>query len=220
MVKNKVFGIGLNKTGTTTLGICMKKLGYRHLSCKRSLLKLYRQGHVDQVLTYIDRFDSFEDWPYPLMYRELWARYGDSARYILTTRLSSKKWLRSIENQALYANPRKNCAKLAYGYHFVQNAPEAHLAFYEAHNAEVRKFFVELGRPDLLLELCWEKGHGWNELCDFLGEPIPDEPFPTANVTAHRRKSGYETANKTILWFCSVKRWLTDRRSSKRPYSG
>ena len=95
MGKTKVIGIGLNKTGTTTLGVCMRRLGYRHLSCRRDLLKLYRTGQVDKVMAYMDGFDSFEDWPYPLMYRELWERYGDSARYILTTRASTGVWLRS-----------------------------------------------------------------------------------------------------------------------------
>jgi hypothetical protein len=83
MARSKVFGIGLNKTGTTTLGCCFRKLGYRHLSVRPDLLKLYREGHVDQVMNYMDGFDSFEDWPYSLMYRELWARFGDSAHYIL-----------------------------------------------------------------------------------------------------------------------------------------
>lgn len=220
MAKSKVFGIGLNKTGTTTLGKCMKKLGYRHLSCRRDLLELYRNGHADQVMNYMDGFDSFEDWPYPLMYRDLWARFGGSARYILTTRSSSEKWLRSIENHALHTNPRANCRKLAYGYHYPQNAPEAYLAFYEAHNAEVRAFFAELGRTDLLLELSWEKGHSWDELCDFLCEPVPNEPLPTANVTANRRKSGYETANTVILWLSSVNRWLTGQRHPEPPHSG
>jgi len=218
MAKNKVFGIGLNKTGTTTLGVCMNKLGYRHLSCRRDLLKLYRRGHADQVMNYMDGFDSFDDWPYPLMYRELWARFGDSARYILTTRSSSEKWLRSLENHARRSNPLSNCRKLAYGYHYPQNAPEAHLAFYESHNAEVRAFFAELGQTDLLLEMCWEKGHGWDELCGFLGEPVPDEPMPMANVTATRAKSGYESVNGTLLRLTSVNRWLTGRRP-ERPHS-
>ncbi len=28
----KVFGIGLNKTGTTTLGLCLQHWGFRHKS--------------------------------------------------------------------------------------------------------------------------------------------------------------------------------------------
>ena len=31
----KVFGVGLQKTGTTTLGECFKMLGYKHLSYSR-----------------------------------------------------------------------------------------------------------------------------------------------------------------------------------------
>ena len=31
------------------------------------------------------------------------------------------------------------------------------------------------------ITLCWEKGDGWNELCEFLGVDVPDKPFPHLN---------------------------------------
>ena len=40
----------------------------------------------------------------------------------------------------------------------------------------VRAFF-----GSALIELCWERGDGWAELCRAIGEPAPDEPFPHAN---------------------------------------
>jgi hypothetical protein len=30
----------------------------------------------------------------------------------------------------------------------------------------------------------WEVGAGWEPLCEALGVPIPDEPFPRTNTTA------------------------------------
>jgi hypothetical protein len=38
------------------------------------------------------------------------------------------------------------------------------------------------GRPHDLLVVDWEAGHGWPELCRFLGRDVPDQPFPRENV--------------------------------------
>jgi len=46
---------------------------------------------------------------------------------------------------------------------------------YEGHYALVRK----VTPPERLLE--YELGSGWEPLCKFLGKPVPDVPFPTAN---------------------------------------
>lgn len=214
MTRIKVIGLGLNKTGTTTLGACLKVLGYNHFSPKpvarkgrpgvggnarRDLLRLYRRGKVGCVLDQMDRHDSFEDWPYPLMYREIWAHFGDKARYILTTRITPETWLRSLEAHSLFAHPIRNSRKLAYGYRYPQLAPEKHLEIYAAHNADVRQFFSDVGRPDLLLDLCWERGDGWPELCGFLDLPVPDMPLPRSNVTARRAETGYEPWNRLAV---------------------
>ena len=87
--KTKVFGLGLIKTGTTTLGVCLRHLGYNHQSNRRDLLIDVRHGEFGQLFEVCDQFDSFEDWPYPLIFRELYERYGDGARYILTVRASA-----------------------------------------------------------------------------------------------------------------------------------
>src|SRR5579859_2611094 len=101
----KIFGIGLNKTGTTTLGACLTRLGYRHGSCRRDLLIAYREGRLDEIFAETDRLDSFEDWPYPLIYRELFFRYGEGAKFILTRRATPRIWLRSLMRHALRTNP-------------------------------------------------------------------------------------------------------------------
>jgi hypothetical protein len=46
---------------------------------------------------------------------------------------------------------------------------------YRQHNAKVIKHFA--GSPSLLV-VDWEAGDGWQQLCEFLGKPIPDVPFP------------------------------------------
>jgi hypothetical protein len=53
---------------------------------------------------------------------------------------------------------------------------EAAIRGFEAHNARVRNE-VTPGRL-----LAWRVGDGWAPLCDALGVPVPDEPFPHTNT--------------------------------------
>ena len=177
----KVFGVGLNKTGTSTLGVCLQSLGYRHLSLRADLLAKFRLGHIEDVYAVIDEFESFEDWPYPLMYRELYDRYGDDARFILTTRIDPDTWFESLKSHSLRSDPNRHCRQLAYGFPYPHGLMKEHVAIYERHNAGVRRFFADKQKASLLLDVCWERGDGWNELCRFLDHPVPSIPFPHEN---------------------------------------
>lgn len=179
-VRMKVFGIGLNKTGTTTLNYCLRSLGYRHLTHNAKALTDWTQGRKDDVFALIDQYDSFDDWPYPLMYRELHARYPE-AKFILTVRRDAKSWLRSLKKHSLNTSPTRHHRKMAYGFDYPFGHEQHHIDFYHNHNASVKAFFEEKGEQDRLLTLCWENGDGWRELAPFLGVPEPDEAIPRAN---------------------------------------
>ncbi|WNO54745.1 sulfotransferase family protein [Stakelama saccharophila] len=177
-MKAKVFGIGLNKTGTTTLGQCLAQLGYRHMGYRPDLLRALYDGRTAEIFAEIDRYDSFEDWPYPLMYRELAVRYPD-AKFILTVRRDPDVWLKSLRRHSLRSRPFRHARKIAYGYNYPHSAPDAHRDIYCRHNREVCEY---LG--DRVRVLCWERGDGWPELCGYLGCDMPDELFPHANAAA------------------------------------
>lgn len=55
--------------------------------------------------------------------------------------------------------------------------PVVTAAGYERHNAEVRASV-----PAERLAL-YQPGDGWDPLCEALGVPVPDEPFPHVNST-------------------------------------
>jgi hypothetical protein len=198
--KQKVFGIGLNKTGTTTLGQCLVHLGYRHLSCRKDLLQKYRQGDIQAIKTELDNYDSFEDWPYPLMYRELFEFYPD-ARFILTTRLDAAAWLRSLMAHSLRSSPKEQCRSLAYGYEYPHGFEAEHLAIYDRHNAAVGTFFQHAGGENRLLKVCWERGDRWEQLCGFLGEPVPSTPFPRANAGAEQMATAGRVMDNRVRSF-------------------
>ena len=174
----KVFGIGLNKTGTSTLGVCFEQLGYRHMSSRSDIMSKYLYGDKEALYNLCDTYDAFEDWPYPLAYRDLFQRYGKRAKYILTLRKSPEVWLRSLKKHCLRAHPKNNGQMLAYGHSYPHGFEQQFLELYDRHQQEVIDFFKSNNASDRLIILNWENGDGWTELCAFLEVPVPECEFP------------------------------------------
>ena len=178
----KIFGIGLNKTGTTTLDKCGELLGYRVKGCDKGLLQDWRDGNVQRLDSVISRYELFQDWPWPLMYRYLDETYPGS-KFILTTRITDSAWLESLKKHSMRTK-LDHCRSLAYGYEYPHENKTSHIDQYNSHNANVRQYFSN--RSDDFLEICWEKGDGWSELCSFLNKEIPEAPLPHANRSLSR----------------------------------
>ena len=178
---HKVFGIGLNKTGTSSLKRALVTLGYNHCTMRGQMTHKFFNNSFGQIFKTVDEFDSFEDWPWPLMYRQVFERYGETARYILTRRHSAEAWLESLKAHALITNPDNNPRKRIFGFDYPHGAEAQHLDYYESHLVEVRRYFTQQGASHVLCEVCWEEGDGWQKICDFLEEPLPNAPFPHVN---------------------------------------
>jgi len=180
----KVFCIGFHKTGTTSLELALKKLGYR---VKGSLgtkdPDIAEKVHAMAYAT-AEEYDAFQDNPWPILYRELDERYPGS-KFVMTRR-PSESWIRSqVKDFALTETPMR---RWIYGEDAgcPEGNEETYVARYERHNREVLEYFAE--RPDDLLVFDLPKGDGWEKLCLFLGHDVPDEPFPHANKASLSRK--------------------------------
>lgn len=181
----KVFGIGLNKTGTSTLAECGRHLGLRCASCDRGLLAdCIRGNDWARIKETVARYDLFEDWPWPLIYKEIDQMFPGS-KFILTVRESEQAWIESLKTHAMKTHPLNHCRKLVYGFNYPHKHEREHIAFYRQHNDGVRSYFIN--RESDFTEICWEKGDGFEELCTFLGRDIPDVPLPHANKGAGNR---------------------------------
>jgi Sulfotransferase domain len=193
----KIFGIGLNKTGTSTLAQCGKMLGFRCTSCDRDLLEdVILKNDFARIKQTVSQFDLFEDWPWPLIYEELDQMFAGS-KFILTTRIDENTWLNSLKNHSMRTPPTKHCRKLAYGYNFPHKHEQEHLEFYRRHNDNVRTYFKD--RDKDFIEICWERGDGFKKLCDFLERETPDTPLPHANNGSDNRASiGIFLVNKML----------------------
>lgn len=180
----KVFGIGFHKTGTTSLGAALEILGYRvchgarpvrSALGHRAMMRYLHAGVFDPIFRVAERFDGFRDNPWYCLYREIDARFPGS-RFVLTVR-DPDRWLASVVNH--FGRSESDFRRWIYGSGSPIGNEDVFRERFVRHGEEVEAHFAQ--RPDDLLVLSLEGGHGWAELCGFLGRPVPEAPFPHAN---------------------------------------
>ncbi|MCB1381796.1 MAG: hypothetical protein KDJ73_02465 [Notoacmeibacter sp.] len=189
--QGKIFGIGLSKTGTTSLYAALEMMGYRagtfrHM--RKAGLGDWMAG--DFTRDYLGGFDAVTDLPIGTWFRELDALYPGS-KFILTRR-ESEAWLKSVERQ-FRSNPDpapgfiRDVRLAQYG---VTTFNEARFRrILGEHEQAVRSYFAD--RPDDLLVMDVFSGDGWEKLSAFLGKPTPDAPFPSV-------KPGFRASSGTV----------------------
>lgn len=172
-----MFGIGLSRTGTTSLAAALHRLGYRtvHFPDPGPLL-------VGDFSVF-DAVDAATDTPVTAFFPLLDQRYPGS-RFVLTVR-EMEGWLGSVEELFRRRTqgergPVAEIRRLVYGR--VTFDREHFRAAYERHVAWVRGYFR--GRPGDLLEMDLGAGDGWEALCGFLGAGVVRGPFPRENPRA------------------------------------
>lgn len=182
----KVFGVGLARTGTTSLHLAMGELGLRSAPDSVALLNA-----IDR--SFLDRYDAFFDNPIPFRYQEL-DEACPGSRYIVTHRpvdswLRSMEWLFGPGLDRLDPATRRigdEVHRVVYGIdRFDRDRLRAvHIDHYAAIADWVRE------KPHVWIEL--EDGLSWEPICDLLGRPVPEVPFPRANeaiaVSGRRRR--------------------------------
>jgi len=175
----KVFGIGLNKTGTTSLGKGLEDLGFNnHIGCSWALTQKWHEDDIASIIKEANNFNNFQDWPWPLIFKELYHEFDD-AKFIMTIRSSPEAWYDSLCKHSIMTGPT-DFRKLIYGYYMPHDFKTEHLNFYNEHNKQVIDFFKE-NAPDKLLVISLEDGNNWEKLCEFLKKDIPKTEFPFLN---------------------------------------
>jgi len=166
----KVFCIGYNKTGTTTIGKSLEMLGYRNSSFNKKVWrKYYKKNKIDKVLNYTARFDSFDDLPWlkedmiPILDREF-----PNSKFIYLTR-DEKSWKQSLHNWTVKISGERPDL-------------EEELEAFREHRAFVLEYFKNRSGDDFIVLDVRDK-KGFKKLAEFLGKETDREEFPHFNET-------------------------------------
>ena len=201
--KKKVFCIGQNKTGTTSMAAALAQLGYKvgEQSVAELLIEDWSRRDFRRIVRYCASADAFQDIPFSLdyTYQAVDCAYPGS-KFILTVRSSGDEWYASLirfhtkiigKNRLPTAADLKEFSyrrrgwlwevmRLIYG-----DAEESlydretYIRRYEEHNRRVLDYFRN--RPDDLLVLNVADHDAMRKLCSFLGKKYDDSAMPHLN---------------------------------------
>jgi hypothetical protein len=179
---HKVFGIGLSRTGTTSLAKALNALAIPtiHYPCDPITYNELRSGIYR--LSILERYRGATDIPVAPYYRQFDVVYPGS-KFILTVREISS-WLISVENHWHRWCERDvqnefNDFIHASVYGALRFNADRFRHVYNSHIYNVRRYFCS--RPDDLLIFNVFESDGWPKLCSFLDLPVPRTPFPCVN---------------------------------------
>ncbi|WP_124980915.1 sulfotransferase family protein [Nonlabens xiamenensis] len=184
--KQKVFVIGLHKTGTTSLGKALQRLGYRVCGSHKTAYDYVnveqdvRDYLMDRAEDHFKEFNAFQDTPWFLLYKNLYERFPN-AKFILTLR-DRESWLRSAQSH--FKKHPFPFHDILYANHNPVEHPAIYREVFDTHNENVLDFFKDKGQL-----LSFRVGHdGYEALTDFLETSSINEPFPHANKKSSRNQ--------------------------------
>jgi len=190
----KVISAGFGRTGTMSLKLALEELG---LGPCHHMKEVIENGAVQVALwndavagkpdfkTIYAGYTSAVDWPTAAFWRELAAAYPD-AKIVLSSR-SAESWYDSISETILATVWARESwpAPAVDWFRMVEKVLERSLgtgrdkasiiAAFHAQEAAVK---AEIPAGRLLVH---QAKDGWAPLCDFLGVPVPDTPYPRTN---------------------------------------
>ena len=195
---SKIICVGWHKTGTSTIGEALHKLGYDVVGARLDTAEDLLNGDKQKVIDLAAHFDALQDVPWAALYKELDQAFPGS-KFILTLR-DDESWLKSAYKHFGRSGVDRPMFRWLYGVGTIRGNKELFLERYKRHNREVMAYFKE--RPDDLLIMSFENGDGWDKLCPFIGHPIPlVKTFPHRNQGKHNysmRKKIYYRFKATI----------------------
>lgn len=203
----KIFGIGANKTGTTSLKTAMQELGYivGDQRTAENLIDDWAKRDFSKLITYCKTAEFFQDVPFSLGYTYIVLdQVFKDCKFILTVRNSPEDWYNSLVrfHSRLWGKGdgtppgKKELQEAFYIYkgrpwhvnRLIGITPEDDLYnremlidAYVNRNHSIKEYFRH--RPDDLLVLNVADENSYTDLCNFLGVKKKRESFPWENRT-------------------------------------
>ena len=204
----RVVGAGVGRTGTASLKVALEQL--LGAPCYHMFEVFGQPGHIERWQTAADGGDPdwyglFEgyaaavDWPVASFWREVSEAFPD-ALVLLSVR-PVDEWWKSADQTIWEVSRRpappgtpfvaqqrmiRSVLETRFTPDWSEEGPSKEA--FERHNAKVRAAVPK----DRLIE--WTPSDGWGPICEALGLPVPDEPFPRTNTSAEFRSMlGFDT---------------------------
>lgn len=207
-VPAKVFCIGRNKTGTTSLEAALRNLGYRlgNQAAGEMLLFDWARRDFRRIIELCKTADAFQDIPFSLgyTYQAVDAAFPGS-KFILTVRDDPEQWFDSVvrfhakimrvdgvptaadlaNHHYRYKGQLWDSARLIYGVDAsTLYDKKIYVAHYLRHNQSVLDYFRH--RRNELLILNVARADAMEKLCRFLGAEYRGEMMPHLNSSRSR----------------------------------
>lgn len=167
MHRLRIFGIGLSRTGTTSLTDALQLLGFSAI-------------HYPTSLEEIGQYDAATDLLVAATFELLDDKFPGS-KFVYTVR-EHQEWLASCQQH--WAR-QGNTSNIDWDlrrqlYRTTDFDPDLFAQAYERHEKRVFSYFADRPHDLLVFDICG-KHAGWERLCTFLGVPVPHVPFPHTN---------------------------------------
>lgn len=201
----KIFCIGRNKTGTTSLKKAFEDLGYIVGNQREAELLStdYFNNDFERIIKYCNSAEVFQDIPfsYPETYKILDKAFPGS-KFILSVRDDENQWYNSVTNfharlfgkgqvptsedlkKATYVHEGWMWYNISNLYKTTEQDPyhkETLINHYLKHNQDILEYFK--GRESDLLVINLSEKNSYEKFCSFLGIKSPFTDFPWANKT-------------------------------------
>ena len=193
----KVFCLGFQKTGTTSVDWVLQDMGYQVSKAYKqpdiAFSEMLKQGDLSEIRRVAKLFDAFQDIPWFLYYKEFDKWYPGS-KFILTIR-ESASWRKSFERY--FRTEHYPLFEYVYGFDNPIGHKEAIVKRFEQHNHEVLEYFKD--RPDDLLVLDVGEEKALEKISNFLGKRSSYEKMPHKNATLNVPKKELGEKLKSII---------------------
>lgn len=168
---SKIFGIGLSRSGTTSLTEALKILGFSVVHSPTNLNQIRKRDAATDT-TVADNFERL-DVMFP------------GSKFIHTIR-EKESWLNSCERFWSLMQPQFDRSflltelhKQLYGSTTFDRANFS--GAYDRHLLRVKQFFDNRSDDLLIMETEYSAGNRWTDLCQFLNRPVPVVSFPRSH---------------------------------------
>lgn len=208
---NKMFCIGLTKTGTNSVTEALNILDVpiRHYPDSDETFNRISQGIFE--IPELETHRGISDVMAAAFYQEFYQEYPGSL-FILTVRFPEEEWVESARRKmkgvpkghpSRHAEPQQGKERSLSNFLRVATYGTAvwdkdrFLNVYDRHLHDVMRFFNDKPGELLIMDVCSGIG-GWPQLCTFLEVDEPDVEFPHLAKSSAKQKRESDEAKRTI----------------------